>query len=128
MTDGARDELRELLFDGVGPPADADAMFERTFAATGDDGAHLLPPGDLFDGDGDGPDDPAPDDPALDDPAPDDPALLDDVAGPVPDGDPVLDEDLADDWSDPAAGASDPEPAVVEPAAPDEPFDPTSGW
>lgn len=51
MTEEAaqRGELRELLFDGVAPPAGGDAMFGRTFAATGDDGAHLLPPDNLFD-------------------------------------------------------------------------------
>ncbi len=123
MTDQARDELRELLFDGVAPPVDTDAMFERTFAASGADGAHLLPPDDLFDGD----DDPA-DDLPLDDLAPDDATLLDDGSEPDP-GDTVPD-DLADptvDWSDPADGTPDTDAA--DPAAPDVPFDhPTSGW
>jgi hypothetical protein len=127
MTDEAteRGELRELLFDGVAPPPDTDAMFARTFAATGDDGAHLLPPDDLFD---------AEPDPADDLPF-EDAALLDDGTGADlgdGDGDPAAD-DLADpavEWSDPADVA--PEATVDDPAAPelpDAPFDhPTSGW
>ena len=50
MSDGIRDELRELLFDSAPPPeVDTAAMFERTFAADGPDGSKLLPPDGLFD-------------------------------------------------------------------------------
>lgn len=50
MSDGIRDELRELLFDSAPPPeVDTAAMFERTFAADGPDGSELLPPDGLFD-------------------------------------------------------------------------------
>ena len=50
MSDGIRDELRELLFDSAPPPeVDTAAMFERTFAADGPDGSELLPPEGLFD-------------------------------------------------------------------------------
>lgn len=50
MSDGIRDELRELLFDSAPPPeVDTAAMFERTFAAEGPDGSELLPPDGLFD-------------------------------------------------------------------------------
>lgn len=78
MTEEAteRGELRELLFDGVAPPPDAEAMFDRTFAATGDDGAHLLPADGMFDEPADDPivvEDP-PTDLYVDDPAIDDPS------------------------------------------------------
>jgi hypothetical protein len=131
MTDGARDELRELLFDGVAPPLDTEAMFERTFSASGDDGAHLLPPDDLFD-DGDAADElPLDDGGLVDDGALlDDGALVDDGVGPATgDADVALD-DLADpgaDWSDPAdATSADP---GVDAGPADIAFDhPISGW
>ena len=86
MSDGIRDELRELLLDSA-PPAEVDtaAMFERTFAVDGPDGAELLPPDGLFDLP---PDDPAdelfldaPLDPALEDPALDGGPTEDGLAG-----------------------------------------------
>lgn len=55
MTDdmASRDALREMLLDGVAPPEASEAMFERTFAATDDAGADLLPPDGLYDLDDD---------------------------------------------------------------------------
>jgi hypothetical protein len=129
MSDGIRDELRELLFDTAPPPAvDTEAMFEATFAADGPDGAELLPPDGLFDLPAD---DPA-DELLADDPAFDDPAL-----------DPGLDEtadDSADEGGD-TAGLDEPgaeaEPAwdaegdPGDPGAPEVPFDEPgagAGW
>lgn len=100
MTDEfvSRDALRELLFDDVAPPPGSEAMFAATFAATGSEGAELLPPDDLFD-------DPVPDDGAddlpLDDPAFDDPGVDPGVdTADAPDDLPVDAEHTAD-WSDP---------------------------
>lgn len=106
MNDGIRDELRELLFDSApAPQVDTAAMFERTFAASGPDGAELLPPDGLFDLPAD---DPAEDllvddqqvlDDGFDD-APDDPAA--DEAGDLP-----VDTDHADPAWDTSGDAAD---------------------
>jgi hypothetical protein len=115
MSDGIRDELRELLFDSAPPPeVDTAAMFERTFAADGPDGSELLPPDGLFDLPADDPADEllldglpadAPlEDPGLDDGGPDDAGLDDagfdagfDDAGT---GDEVAADEGTDDGSD----------------------------
>ncbi|MHA6782788.1 hypothetical protein ACVGOW_17595 [Pseudonocardia saturnea] len=118
MTDelASRDALRELLFDDVAPPPGSEAMFAATFAATGSEGAELLPPDDLFD-------DPVPGD-ETDDPGVDDGTLLDD---PDPDTDvpdvlPVDAEHPAD-WSDPI-----PDPAPDHVVDPTHHGDPGTGW
>ena len=122
MTDelASRDALRELLFDDVAPPPGSEAMFAATFAATGSEGAELLPPDDLFD-------DPVPDD-GTDDPGIDDGTLLDD-----PGADPDADTDVPDDlpvdaehpadWSDPT-----PDPAPDHVVDPTHHGDPGTGW
>ncbi|MDN5932084.1 MAG: hypothetical protein L0I24_13635 [Pseudonocardia sp.] len=108
----SRDALRELLFDDVAPPPGSEAMFAATFAATGSEGAELLPPDDLFD-------DPVPDDGTdelpLDDPAFDDPGVDPDTAEDLP----VDSEHHHEYRSDPAA---DP---TVDPTHHD---DPGTGW
>ena len=117
MTDelASRDALRELLFDGVDPPPGSEAMFAATFAATGSEGAELLPPDDLFDDPvpDDGTDDPGVDDGAPDGSLPDDP----DTDADAPDDLPVDAEHPAD-WSDPTPDPT-PDPA------PDHVVDPT---
>ena len=127
MTDdmASRDALRELLLDGVAPPAASDAMFARTFAADGAGGADLLPPDGLFD---------EPTDPDLDDPDLDDGATLDDPA--VDDGVPLADDaggpdldpsalGVDHDWSDPGA-AEHPDTGPADPGA-DPALDPGHG-
>jgi hypothetical protein len=132
MSDGIRDELRELLFDSA-PPAEVDreALFARTFAAEEGAGADLLPPDGLFDLPAD---DPADEGLLTDEALFTDEAALDDGfsadAG-SSDGDSAADDagvdpDTTDVWGDPAAG----DPAGDDPAgaAPDVPFEPGAGW
>jgi hypothetical protein len=118
MTDElvSRDALRELLFDEVTPPPGSEAMFAATFAATGPDGADLLPPDALFDVDpaAEDPADPALDDLPLDDLPADDPALDDpdvppDVSGDVPAGD---GEHHAEETDPASEHAADPDPGT----------------
>lgn len=123
MTDelASRDALRELLFDDVAPPPGSEAMFTATFAATGSEGADLLPPDHLFDY-------PAPD-PAPDD-ATDDPGVEDEtIDGSLPD-DPDADAGAPDDLpadDEHHADRSDPTPDP-DPTDPGHHVDPGSGW
>jgi hypothetical protein len=125
MSDGIRDELRELLFDTAPPPTvDTDAMFARTFAADGADGADLLPPDGLFDLPADDPADELPlDDAALDagyDPGED---LLDGTADGAGDDD-AGDDLAADDLGvDDGHWASGEDPDTGDAGTPDAPFD-----
>ena len=129
MSDGIREELRELLFDSAPPPEiDREALFARTFASEPGAGADLLPPDGLFDLPADDPADEA----LLDadgTPADADPGF---DAGPDPDTDAGTDPD-----PDVAAGADGPwgDPTAEDPAdggdpagAPDVPFEPGAGW
>ena len=133
MSDGIRDELRELLFDTAPPPAvDTEAMFEATFAAGGPDGAELLPPDGLFDLPAD---DPA-DELLVDDPA-FDPTLDDDATHDAPTyGDPALDPGLDEaageggDIAGPDEPGAEAEPAwdaEGDPGVPEAPFDEPGG-
>jgi hypothetical protein len=129
MSDGIREELRELLFDSAPPPEiDREALFARTFASEPGAGADLLPPDGLFDLPGDDPADEA----LLDaDGTPtdaDDPGGTDDLGDPGVEPDTDAGTDLDPDvagadgpWGDPAAGG---DPA----GAPDVPFEPGAGW
>ena len=126
MSDGIRDELRELLFDTAPPPAvDTEAMFQATFAADGPDGADLLPPDGLFDLPADDPaDELLADDPAFDDPALDD--GLDETGDDTADDTAGLDEPGAE-----AEPAWDAEGDPGDPGAPEVPFDEPgagAGW
>ncbi len=118
MNDGIRDELRELLFDSAPAPAvDTAAMFERTFAAAGPDGADLLPPDGLFDLPDDDPADEVTidDDLTVDDVLPADPEVHDSTPEDAPADDLAVDVDHAE----PAWDADGDAPAH----APDAPFD-----
>ena len=129
MTDelASRDALRELLFDGVAPPPGSEAMFAATFAATGSEGAELLPPDDLFD-------DPVPDDgtddPGVDDGTPDG-ALPDDPDDPDADADAPddlpVDAEHPADWSDPNSDPTQ-DPAPDHVVDPTHHGDPGTGW
>ncbi len=136
MSDGIREELRELLFDSAPPPEiDREALFARTFASEQGAGADLLPPDGLFDLPGDDPADEA----LLDadgtpaDADADDPGGTGDP-GVEPDADTDAGTDLDPDvsgadgpWGDP--GAEDDPAAGGDPAgAPDVPFEPGAGW
>ncbi len=139
MSDGIREELRELLFDSAPPPEiDREALFARTFASEQGAGADLLPPDGLFDLPGD---DPADEALLLDaDGTPADADDPDGTGGTDGTGDPGvepdtdagtdLDPDVAGadgPWGDP--GAEDDPAAGGDPAgAPDVPFEPGAGW
>lgn len=118
MTDelASRDALRELLFDDVAPPSGSEAMFAATFAATGSEGADLLPPDDLLDDPAldDGTEDLPVDDPALDDPGADTGADTAEVHEDL-----QADAEHHVDWSDPTPDHT---------ADPTHHGDPDTGW
>lgn len=138
MSDGTREELRELLFDSAPPPEiDREALFARTFASEPGAGADLLPPDGLFDLPGDDPADEA----LLDvDGTPADADDLDSTdglggTGADPDADTDAGTDLDPDvaggadgpWGDPAA-EDDPAAGGDPAGGPDVPFEPGAGW
>ena len=134
MSDGIREELRELLFDSAPPPEiDREALFARTFASEPGAGADLLPPDGLFDLPGDDPADEALLDadgtPADTDTGTGDPG--DAGADPDTDAGTDLDPDVAGGadgpWGDPTA-EDDPAAGGDPAGAPDVPFEPGAGW
>lgn len=132
MSDGIREELRELLFDSAPPPEiDREALFARTFASEPGAGADLLPPDGLFDLPADDPADEA----LLDADTDADPGDLgggpgDTGADPDTDAGTDLDPDVAagadGPWGDPTA--EDPADGGDPAGAPDVPFEPGAGW
>lgn len=135
MSDGTREELRELLFDSAPPPEiDREALFARTFASDEGAGADLLPPDGLFDLPGDDPADEAlldADGTPADVDAPETGDLGDTGADPDTDAGTDLDPDVAagadGPWGDPTA-EDDPAAGGDPAGAPDVPFEPGAGW
>ncbi len=138
MSDGIREELRELLFDSAPPPEiDREALFARTFASEQGAGADLLPPDGLFDLPGDDPADEAllldADGTPADADDPDDlgAAGADPATEPDTDAGTDLDPDVAagadGPWGDPTA-EGDPATGGDPTGAPDVPFEPGAGW